>query len=104
MQLENLSLQELYDLRNQIAAEVVRQESAVKAEALKKVQALMETHRLTVDDLAKKSGLKTERQPVAVKYQHPNDASLTWTGRGRKPLWVQAYLNIGGALEQLALF
>lgn len=75
MQLENISLQELYDLRNQIAAEVVRQESAVKAEALKKVQALMETHRLTVDDLAKKSGLKTERQPVAVKYQHPNDAA-----------------------------
>lgn len=37
----------------------------------------------------------------AVRYQHPDDPRMTWTGRGRKPAWVQAWLDAGGTLEQL---
>lgn len=46
---------------------------------------------------------KTKGQKVAPKYRNPNDASQTWTGRGRKPLWVQDALKKGKKLEDLAI-
>ena len=37
------------------------------------------------------------RGPVSVKYRHPQDASLTWTGRGRRPRWL---VKAGGDIER----
>lgn len=39
--------------------------------------------------------------PGAIKYRHPNNSQLTWSGRGKKPAWVTAWLNSGGSLEDL---
>lgn len=43
---------------------------------------------------------QTERKPVAVKYQNP-ETNETWTGRGRKPVWVEHFCANGGQLEDL---
>ena len=43
------------------------------------------------------------RKPVAVKYRHPEQANLTWAGRGRKPHWVAKWLDEGKTLEMLAV-
>lgn len=40
---------------------------------------------------------------VAVAYRHPENHELTWSGRGRQPKWVEAWLaQEGKTLEQLA--
>lgn len=36
-----------------------------------------------------------------VRYAHPDDYTLTWTGRGKKPAWVTAWIDQGNALEEL---
>lgn len=36
-----------------------------------------------------------KRAKVAPKYRNPNDASQTWTGRGKSPIWVQALKSAG---------
>jgi DNA-binding protein H-NS len=38
---------------------------------------------------------------MSIPYAHPENRELTWTGRGRKPRWVEFWLNNGGTLEQL---
>jgi len=38
---------------------------------------------------------------IETLYCHPENADLAWTGRGRKPKWVEAWLEKGGTLEQL---
>ncbi len=38
------------------------------------------------------------RGKVAPKYRNPADASQTWTGRGKSPVWVQA-LKAAGTLD-----
>ena len=38
---------------------------------------------------------------VKVKYRHPENAGLEWTGRGRKPKWVEAWVANGGSLDNL---
>jgi len=40
-------------------------------------------------------------QPLPAAYAHPSNASLTWTGRGRRPAWVAAWIEEGGTLEDL---
>lgn len=37
------------------------------------------------------------------KYVNPDDATKTWSGRGRQPHWVRDALASGRALEELAI-
>ena len=45
----------------------------------------------------------TPRGPARQKYRNPENPSETWAGRGRPPKWVQAALESGQALEDLAI-
>lgn len=36
-----------------------------------------------------------------VKYRHPYNPDLTWTGRGRKPMWIIYWLQDGNPLSDL---
>lgn len=36
-----------------------------------------------------------------VKYRHPANSTLTWSGRGRQPKWVEAFVSNGGSLVSL---
>ena len=38
----------------------------------------------------------------APKYKDPNSAA-TWTGKGKPPLWMKAYLDAGGSKEDLRI-
>jgi len=59
---------------------------------------------LTLDDLRQEKP-KKERKPRETKarYQHPDDASLLWSGRGKPPVWMQALLDQGRELEEFAI-
>lgn len=35
------------------------------------------------------------------RYVHPHECMLTWTGRGRQPVWVKHWLDGGGQLADL---
>jgi hypothetical protein len=37
--------------------------------------------------------VKTTRAPTFAKYHHPENAALTWSGRGRKPQWFADHIN-----------
>lgn len=49
-----------------------------------------------------KSAKKT-RAKAPVKFQHPENAELKWTGRGNKPNWVKECLANGLTMEQLLI-
>jgi DNA-binding protein H-NS len=48
-----------------------------------------------------KAGRKNRKVPP--KYRNPADSTQTWTGRGRKPHWVQACLKKGKTLEDILI-
>jgi DNA-binding protein H-NS len=37
------------------------------------------------------------------KYRHPEDATKTWTGRGKRPGWLTALLAQCNTLEELEI-
>ena len=36
-----------------------------------------------------------------VAYVHPTDSTLSWSGKGRRPIWVQKWVADGGTLKEL---
>lgn len=103
--LDTLSYDELVKLENQVAelrAQKLREE---EEEAKRQIREIAKKHNLTVTfgAAAKKNVDAAPKTTVAPKYRSQQDASLTWTGRGRKPNWVASHLDAGGKLEDLAI-
>ena len=46
---------------------------------------------------------KVQTGKVKVKYRHPENFALEWTGRGRQPKWVAEWMAKGGKMESLAV-
>lgn len=103
MDLSSMSVAQLQELQQKIPSEMKRRESQEKTDALNKVRAYAKTLGYSLDELLGKE-VKVKASAgtkVKVKYRHPQDASLEWTGRGRTPKWVEAWTANGGALESL---
>ncbi|QDY70607.1 H-NS family nucleoid-associated regulatory protein [Qingshengfaniella alkalisoli] len=55
------------------------------------------------DDVVKKLMAAPAKGTAEVKYRHPEDPSLTWAGRGRKPVWLTKELSAGKALKDFSV-
>ena len=47
--------------------------------------------------------VKASRAPAVAKYRHPENAGITWSGRGRKPQWFVKALAAGKSADDLAI-
>jgi DNA-binding protein H-NS len=103
MDLSTLSVAQLRDLQQQIPAEIKRREAQEKINILNEVRAFAKARGYAIEDLlGKESKVKaTAGNKVKVKYRHPQNPELEWTGRGRKPKWVEAWVAGGASLENL---
>ncbi len=105
MDISILSVSELRDLQQQIPLELKRREAQDKVNILNEVRAFAKARGYALEELVAKE-LKakiTSGNKVKVKYRHPEDESLEWTGRGRKPKWVEAWLVSGKTIEALSV-
>ncbi len=100
IELDNMSLRELRDLRNKLDRAISTFEDRRKREALAAAEHAAKEYGFNLADL---TNGKPARAKVAPKYANPADPSLTWTGRGRKPRWIQEHLDTGKKLEDLEI-
>jgi DNA-binding protein H-NS len=100
--LEALSLSELKKMQKDVAKAIATFEDRQKAEVRAKVEALARDLGYSLAELVG-SETKSSRAPAAAKYRHPENAALTWSGRGRKPQWFVEALAAGKAAEELAI-
>ena len=98
---DKMSLKEMRDLRVKLERAINSYEDRKRREALAAVEEAARQHGF---NLAELTGAKTRRAgTVAPKYANPDDPTVTWTGRGRKPRWITEYLAKGKSLEDLAI-
>ena len=104
MNLEKMSHDELMKLRKDVDKALKTVESRRLTEAKKAAEAAAKEYGFSLDDLmgGRKSGGGKTTKGVA-KYRNPDDASQTWTGRGRKPNWVVAALKKGKSLDDFQI-
>jgi DNA-binding protein H-NS len=96
-QLEKMNVKELRDLRSKIDTAIAARQSKDKAELKQKMQELAEEAGLSLEEVLGSGGRRGARGgkgSVPVKYRHPDDSSMTWTGRGRRPKWLEGIANI----------
>ena len=104
MDLSSLTIAQLRDLQQQIPAELKRREVQEKANILNEVRAFAKARGFVLEELVgKEVKIKAPTGKVKVKYRHPENASLEWTGRGRQPKWVAEWLTKGGLLDSLTV-
>lgn len=105
MDLSTLTILELKSLLDKIPAEIKRREKEEKTRIRKELEALAAKSGYSLDELLGEAAENVRKvvKPVAVKYRHPQNADLNWTGRGRQPKWVVEFLGAGGTLEQLSV-
>ena len=91
-ELSEIELKEVID--NAAKALKVRQESKRK-ETIAQIKELAASIGVAVEihEGEKKSSRKGVKVPI--KYRSPDDASLTWSGRGMTPKWLQFLLDAG---------
>ena len=105
MDLSGLSLTDLRALQEQVKQEIKKREHEDVIKAREQIMAIAQSVGIPLKELmgaqgraAKVGGVAAK---VAVRYRHPADASLQWTGRGRQPKWVQEWLTSGQSLDAL---
>lgn len=107
MDLTTLTIAQLRELEQKLPLEIKRRELQEKNEILNEVRAFAKARGYNLDELvgkeAKPAKAVATGGKVKVKYRHPQNPELEWTGRGRKPKWVEAWLASGAALEALAV-
>ena len=96
--LAELRLNELLDLQQRVAIAMVERRQTERADLEAKFTALAAEAGLSLDDvLGLRAGAGGSKALVPPKYRNPQNPQETWTGRGRKPLWLVAQLQKRGA-------
>jgi len=102
MDLSTFSSPELKQLAEQISQEQKKREHMEIARAREDILAIARNVGVPLKDLMAEAP-KAKRGPVAIQFRHPTDSTLEWTGRGRKPKWVVAWLDSGKTLSDIRI-
>ena len=102
--LSKLSIEELESLAKDIETEVTTRRQAERDKVFGQMRELAASLGLTLEDVVRleraKGGGAGGAQP---RYRSPNDPRLTWSGRGKRPAWVNEALAAGKSLDDLAI-
>lgn len=102
MDLSNLSIEELNDLIVRAEAELESRKRREIEELRAQITSKAKLLGISPEELLNTSAPRKKAGVVPAKYRNPQNGE-TWTGRGRKPLWVQAWLDSGRSLDEIAV-
>ncbi len=100
--LNNMSLDDLKKLKKDVDRAIETYREREKLAALAEVEALAREKGYSLPELMKTTGKKT-RSTGLPKYANPADPTQTWTGRGRRPGWIEEALSAGKSLEDMKI-
>lgn len=101
MDLSQVSTADLKKTLARIPKEIERRQQAEKAQLLQEMEALARARGFITLGEVIDGYKKIEGTPLPIKYRHPSNEKLTWTGRGRQPKWIQDFVQGGGNLDAL---
>ena len=97
---ETLSLKELKSLQKDLAKAISTFEDRQTSDARIKLEVIAKEMGYSLAELVG-TEVKPSRAPATAKYRHPENAALTWSGRGRKPGWFVANVDAGKDPDEL---
>ena len=101
LNLEKMSVAELKQLQKDAEKAIVSAAARKRTEALAELEAVAKKHGFKLSDFA--SGKKPRKTASPAKYRHPENSSVTWSGRGRQPKWIKEGLEAGKPLDDFSI-
>lgn len=102
MDLSGYSVNELNKLKADIDREIRQRRKQQAKEAQRELKAVAEKYGFALNELVGNaqpaSGQKAKAKAI---YQHPEDPSKTWSGRGRRPRWINEWEQKGRNIDEL---
>lgn len=95
MNLDEKSIEELIELKNEIEKLIKTKKKEKKKKLLTEFKELAKKEGLSIDEVL---GVTTKTKPK-VQPKYKNETGDTWTGKGRKPAWVKKIIDEGGNLD-----
>lgn len=95
--ISNLSVAELEALKGSIESVIGGRRQSELFNLRNTFEEMAENAGFTLDEVMQAAASK--KRIVAAKYQNPSDPAQTWSGRGRKPRWVEELVASGGDLD-----
>jgi DNA-binding protein H-NS len=96
--LAGYTLSELKGLQHDVEKATKDRQQQDIQNAREQILAIVKDAGVSVEELLSNAGTKAKKasgKKVEAKYQNPEDASQTWTGRGRQPRWMAAAMANG---------
>ncbi len=97
LDISNFSVAELEALKGNIDSLIGNRRQTELENLYTTFEEMAEAAGFTVDEVVQ--ARTTKKRVVQPKYRNPNNASQTWSGRGRKPSWVEEVLAADGSLD-----
>ena len=103
MDVSQMNVDELRKIIKAAEAEIEKRRKIDKKATIQEIRRLAQERGYTLDELlgAQASTAKREPREREIKFRHPEDPSKTWTGMGRKPGWVQEWIQSGRDIQEL---
>ncbi|MDR0674547.1 MAG: H-NS histone family protein [Zoogloeaceae bacterium] len=104
MDISTLGLAELKTLLREVPREIKRRESAERVKVRRELEELAHARGFSLSDVLSESAPRrggNRGVPLEIRYRHPQNPAEAWSGRGRKPRWVEAWLAGGGTLADI---
>ena len=102
--LDKLSVRELEELKTSAEHKIAEKRKADRKEALHAATDAAAKYGFTLVELMGETKPVGKKKPTSPpKYAHPENPSLTWTGRGRQPAWIKDGLAAGKALDDFLI-
>jgi len=100
-ELDRMSLKELQELELKVRKARAGVQDRSRTDLRKKIESMVADAGFKLSDVF--GGRGGKGRTVAAKYANPDDPSQTWTGRGRKPRWLNAKVQEGAKLEKFLI-
>lgn len=101
--LRSLSLAELKALEKDVAKAIAEFSDRKKTQALQALEAHAKELGFSLAELTGGKKSRKSSGPGEAKYRHPDNANVTWSGRGRQPGWFKAALEAGKSPESMSV-
>lgn len=102
--LDELSLAELKQLRSEVDEAIKSFEARNLAKARKEFEARAKELGITLDMVVGvKPDQKKKKSAAKPKFRNLQDPEVTWSGRGRRPIWFVEALEAGVAEEEMKI-
>lgn len=88
-----------------LEAQLVQVRGEIKSVALTSIKEIIKEANIPLNDILKIYRVKTKMlkgkaKKAPIKYADPTNPNNVWSGKGKSPRWIQAYLNNGKSLSE----